>query len=103
MYCVSPGYGMKSCASISVITSLSLNSGLLPGFPCNSPCPLLIYQSSTNTKMLVSRLTMSILVVIGVLSLDVRRATSQLGHYSFFVNPDLTSDVQKILLNLAGH
>src|SRR5438876_10962329 len=43
--------------------------------------------------MVVSRLTMSILVAIGVLSFDGRRGTSHLGQYSFFVNSDLTSDV----------
>src|SRR5712692_4566955 len=85
---------MKSWANISVITSLSLNSGLAPGLPCKSVCPLLIYQSSTNTRMVVRRLTMSILVVIGVLSFDGRSGTSYLGQHSFFVNFDPTSDVQ---------
>src|SRR5256885_2745218 len=85
---------MKSWTNISVITSLSLNSGLAPGFPRKSDCPLLIYQSSTKTRMVVRRLTMSILVVIGVLSLDGRSGTSHLGQHSFFVNFDSTSDVQ---------
>src|SRR5260370_144575 len=84
---------MKSWANISVMTSLSLNSGLAPGLPCKSACPLLIYQSSTNTRMVVRRLTMSILVVMGMLSFDGRSGTSHLGQHSFFVNFDSTSDV----------
>jgi len=30
---------MKSCANINVITSLSLNSGFLPGFPFSNLTP----------------------------------------------------------------
>src|SRR5258705_9642256 len=84
---------MKSCANISVNSSLSLNSGLAPGFPFNSACPLALYQSSTTTYMVVRMLTISILVLIGVLSFDGRRGTSHLGLHSFFVNFHSTSDV----------
>src|SRR5262245_8569457 len=91
---------MKSCANINVNISLSLNSGLAPGLPFRRNGPFATYQSSTSTRMIVNRLTMSILVMGGSPRLK-SSGTFNLGGLSLFHHFHFTLDILLVLIPLS--